>query len=235
MKFKNQKNSMKSKIKVRTSWGMTNSDCVLEQEITLNCENINELIEEFKKELFNQTPTNSEVQLECHVEEFSEKERFSKFYNELLLCLGEINYFEISIEDELKKHLSVEQLKNIDDAYMWGLNVLYEQDIHLQDRLLMSLSIYDSLIVPLSDFGFDIKDNEDGIYIFTEPTTSMELILNEECNTITVNELFNSHIGFLVSLIEISLTTDYNVLFLGYSDFIEDLFDEVKSRNLLTN
>ena len=44
MKFKNQKNSMKSKIKVRTSWGMTNSDCVLEQEITLNCENTNELI-----------------------------------------------------------------------------------------------------------------------------------------------------------------------------------------------
>lgn len=223
------------KMKVRASWGMTNSDYVLEQEITLNCENTNELIEEFKKEIFKPTQTNTEVHRECHVVEFSEKERFSKFYNELLLCLGEISYFEISIEDELKKHLTVEQLNQIENAYLWGLNDLHEQDIHLKDKLLMSLSIYDSLIVPLSDFGFQIQDKGDGVYIFTESTTSMELILNVKINSIIVNELFNSHKGLLVSLVEISLTTDYNVLFQGYSDFIEDLFNEVKSRNLLTN
>ncbi len=227
MKFKNQKNSMKSKIKVRTSWGMTNSDCVLEQEITLNCENTNELIEEFKKELFNQTPTNSEVQLECHVEEFSEKERFSKFYNELLLCLGEINYFEISIEDDLKKHLSVEQLKNIDDAYMWGLNVLYEQDIHLQDRLLMSLSIYDSLVVPLSDFGFDIKDNEDGTYKFEDRKSNMGFLLCTKTKVIQVKQCENWHQGILKTLLETSNNTEYSVLFNWFDDKLESCLNEI--------
>jgi hypothetical protein len=214
---------MNTKMKVSTSWGMANSDCVLEQEITLNCENTNELIEEFKKELFNQTPTNSEVHRECHVEEFSEKERFSKFYNELLLCLGEISYFDISIEDELKKHLTDEQLNNIDNAYLWGLNVLYEQDIHLQDRLLMSLSIYDSLVVPLSDCGFDIEDNKDGTYKFEHKETKMELQLCTNTKVIQVEQNEHWYQGILKNLVELSDNSEFSVRFNWSDDSLDSI------------
>ena len=216
-------------MKVRASWGMTNSDYVLEQEITLNCENTNELIEEFKKEIFKPTQTNTEVHRECHVVEFSEKERFSKFYNELLLCLGEISYFEISIEDELKKHLTVEQLNHIENAYLWGLNDLHEQDIHLKDKLLMSLSIYDSLIVPLSDFGFEIQDNEDGTYKFEDRKSNMEFLLCTKTKVIQVEQSENWHKGILKTLLETSNNTEYSVLFNWLDDKLESCLSEINS------
>ena len=124
---------MRLKMKVRTFWGMTNSDCVLEQEITLNCDNTHELIEDLKKEIFNQCPSVSEVHRECHIEEFSEDEKFSQVYNLIILCVGKMSYFEISVEDDLKEHLTVEQLNNIDDAFFWGLDNLYGQDVYLND------------------------------------------------------------------------------------------------------
>ena len=210
MNFKNESN-MKLKMKVRTFWDMTNSDCVLEQIITLNCENINELSEDLKNEIFNQCPFTAEVYRECHIEEFSDVERFSKVYNLILLCLGEMSSFEISIVDELKEHLTFEQLNNIYDAFSWACDKLYRQDINLQDRFLMSLSIYDSLIIPLSNFGFFIEDNEDGTYKFEHSESKMEihLCINTKVIKVFQNEIWDS--GILNKLLDVSKDTEYSV------------------------
>lgn len=218
---------MNTKMKVRTSWGMANSDFVLEQTISIDGENTTELIAELKTKLFDGYPSGVEVWREYYLEEFSDERAFSGFYNRLILTLGNIDYFEISIEDDLKKYLSTEQLINIGKAYYWGLENLYNQDMNLEDKLLRSLSVYDSLVVPLSDYGFDIEDNKDGTYKFEHKETKMEFLLCTKTKVIQVKQCENWNQGILKTLLETFNSTEYSVLSNWFDDKLESYLNEI--------
>ena len=117
---------MKSKIKVRTSWGMTNSDCVLEQEISVNGESVLELIYELDCELFKDYPDDvSMIHREFFLESFSNPELLNQLYDELVFYIGQIDYFDLIIGEDLKLHLNETQLHSheLGNDYDYGESV----------------------------------------------------------------------------------------------------------------
>ena len=114
---------MKTTIKVRTSWGMTNSDLVLEQVITVEGESVLELIYELDCELFKDYPNDATMLYrEYFIESFSNPEIFHLFYDELVFYIGQIDYFDLIIGEDLKTHLTETQLGShkFGNDYVYG-------------------------------------------------------------------------------------------------------------------
>lgn len=109
-------------MKVRTSWGMTNSDYVLEQVISVNGQSVLELIYELDCEIFKDYPGDVSIHREIILESFSKPELLNQFYDELVFYIGQIDWFDLTIEEELKTHLSETQLSfhNLGNDYAYG-------------------------------------------------------------------------------------------------------------------
>lgn len=113
---------MKTTIKVRTSWGTTNSDLVLEQVITVEGESVLELIYELDCELFKDYPNDATMLYrEYSIESFSNPEIFHLFYDELVFYIGQIDYFDLIIGEDLKTHLTETQL----GSHKLGIDYVY--------------------------------------------------------------------------------------------------------------
>jgi hypothetical protein len=116
-------------MKVRTSWGMTNSNFVLEQEITVDSDSFVGLINELDSELFKDYPIDTPtVFRDYYIERFSNPELLQFLYDELVIYLGELDYFDLVIPNELKIHLNQEQMdyNKRGDDYLYGL-VLFDR------------------------------------------------------------------------------------------------------------
>lgn len=113
-------------MKVRTSWGMTNSDYVLEQTITVNGESVLELIYELDRELFKDYPDYvSMIHREFSLESFSNPELLHQLYDELVFYIGQIDYYDLIIGEDLKLHLNETQLRSHESGndYNYGESI----------------------------------------------------------------------------------------------------------------
>jgi hypothetical protein len=103
---------METIIRIKTSWEGDCSDYVLEQKITIEGDSLEDFIGELKKELFKDYPIGITIHRDYFVDSFSNPELFSQFYDELVLCLCQIDYFDLTIDDDLKSYLNQNQLKH---------------------------------------------------------------------------------------------------------------------------
>jgi len=116
---------METIIRIKTSWGVDSSDYVLEQKITIEGDSIENFIGELKNELFKDYPIGITIHRDYFVDNFSNPELFSQFYDELVLCLGQIDYFDLTIDDDLKSYLNQNQLKHHENGkdYDYGYGI----------------------------------------------------------------------------------------------------------------
>lgn len=122
---------MELQIKTTMIWENSNSENQLEQTITVNGEDVLDLIYELDKEIFEKFDNNIDVhQRIFEIQYLSEPEIMSEFYNEFVYFAGQTYHFDLIINDKLTFFLSPEQLAyhNGDSDFEYGHSIYNERE-----------------------------------------------------------------------------------------------------------
>lgn len=111
-------------------FGMVSDEFTLTQTINSIESDFETLSDVVKSELISiqlssQHLTQWDVQRNVFFESFGgDSKDVPKFFNQLLLSVGEDYYFEIKCSPEVEEHLTQEQKENIECAFEWMDNIL---------------------------------------------------------------------------------------------------------------